>query len=63
MQSLSFNKLEKMEVHMNTNKFERLSPQEMHKILLANAKLLTSERFNTKVPELVGQRKASIPTT
>ncbi|WCE31658.1 hypothetical protein [Vibrio sp. SCSIO 43137] len=42
---------------MSKDKASRMSPQQMRKVLLANAKALTSERFKTSAPELSGQRK------
>lgn len=42
---------------MSKDKASRLSPQEMRKVMLANAKVLASERFKTSAPEVSGQRK------
>lgn len=44
---------------MSTNNIKRLSPQEMRTLLLTNAKVLMSERFKTKAPEITGQRKVT----
>ncbi|MGF1704238.1 hypothetical protein L4D09_28585 [Photobacterium makurazakiensis] len=40
---------------------KRLSPQEMRKVLLTNAKVLMSERFKVLGVEVSGQRK--LPTS
>lgn len=50
------------ECQMSKVKAKRLSPQEMRKVLLTNAKVLTSDRFRTSAPEISGQRKVSTPT-
>lgn len=47
---------------MSKVKAKRLSSQEMRKVLLANAKVLVSDRFRTSAPEISGQRKVSTPT-
>lgn len=44
---------------MNEDKTKRLSPQEMRKVLLTNAKVLASDRFRTSAPEISGQRKGA----
>jgi len=44
-------------VLMSKDKANRMSPQEMRKVMLANAKVLASERFKTSAPEISGQRR------
>ncbi len=47
---------------MGNNKVDRLSPQEMRDIMLANTKVLMSDRFRTIAPEVTGQKKKVIST-